>query len=358
MNFPQHAPRGRGSHINPPNRFESLHVEADWEQLEEDDDALQAAHPATRYLPDDSRGIVSENHSPDVPFTYSVNPYRGCAHGCAYCYARPTHEYLGLNAGLDFETTILVKHEAPALLRAFLSRPGWTAEPIVFSGVTDCYQPVERQLRLTRQCLEVAWEARQPVGIVTKNALVLRDLDLLARLAAHRLVHVNLSITTLDAGLARSLEPRTSQPAARLRAVRTLAEAGVPVRVMVAPIIPGLTDSELPSILAASAEAGARSAGYVMLRLPLTVRPVFLEWLQRTRPDSRQRIENAIRSVRGGELSSARWGERLVGAGARADQIETIFRTFKRKYRLDDKLAEYDRGLFRPPSNGGQMRLF
>lgn len=359
MDLHQPAPRGRGSNLNPPNRFETSHLEADWEHVEGDADfAAQAVHPATRYLPDESRGIVSENHSPDVPFTFSVNPYRGCTHGCAYCYARPTHEYLGLNAGLDFETTILVKYDAPALLRAYLGRPRWAAEPIVFSGVTDCYQPIERKLRLTRQCLEVASETRQPVGIITKNALVVRDLDLLARMAALRLVHVNLSITTLDATLARSLEPRTSQPAARLRAVRELSAAGVPVRVMVAPIIPGLTDSELPSILAAAAEAGAKSAGYVMLRLPLTVRPVFLEWLERTRPDSRQRIESAIRSVRGGELSSAKFGERLVGAGPRAGQIETMFHTFKRKYGLDGKLPEYDRSLFRPPAESGQMRLF
>jgi DNA repair photolyase len=360
MNVERHAPKGRGSHINPPNRFEKRYVEADWEQVEGDEDfASDAAHPATRYLPDDSRGIVSENHSPDVPFTYSVNPYRGCSHGCAYCYARPTHEYLGLNAGLDFETTILVKHDAPNLLRAYLGRAGWSAEPIVFSGVTDCYQPIERQLRLTRQCLEVAWEARQPIGIITKNALVVRDLDLLATLATHRLAHVNLSITTLDASLARSLEPRTSSPAARLRAVRALSAAGVPVRVMVAPIIPGLTDSELPSILAVSAEAGARSAGYVMLRLPLTVQPVFLEWLERTRPDSRQRIENAIRSVRGGDLSSSRFGERLVGAGPRAEQIEKMFRAFAQKHGLDGRLPEYDRSLFQPPqADSGQMRLF
>jgi DNA repair photolyase len=354
------SPKGRGSHINPANRFDAVHVEDDWEHFDGDADFLADANgPAVEYLPDASQTIVAENHSPDIPFRFSVNPYRGCAHGCSYCYARPTHEYLGLNAGLDFETKILVKHAAPALLRAFLARPSWQPEPITFSGVTDCYQPAEREFRLTRQCLEVAWEARQPIGIITKNALVARDLDILGPMAAARLVHVYLSVTTLDAELGRTMEPRTSTPAARLRAVRALTAAGVPTGVMAAPVIPGLNDSEIPSILAAAAEAGARSAGYVMLRLPLTVKPVFLEWLQRTRPDSRERIENAIRSVREGKLNSAEFGERLCGTGLLAEQIEQVFRTFKKKHGLDGKLPAYDCGQFRsPPSVSGQLRLF
>ena len=268
--------KGRGSQIDPPNRFGGpVHV-LELDDVEHDEDYLAGlANRRTEYLPDRSRTIVAENKSPDVGFRYSMNPYRGCSHGCSYCYARPTHEYLGLNAGLDFETKILVKEDAPELFRAFLSRSKWVPEPIVMSGVTDCYQPAERRYRLTRRLLEVAAEFRQPIGIITKNALALRDLDILGAMAGDGLVHVNVSITTLDAELARSMEPRTSVPAARLRAVEALAESGVPVRVLVAPIIPGLNDSEVPAILAAAREAGARSAGYTMLRLPLTVAPSF-----------------------------------------------------------------------------------
>lgn len=237
MEARRRVPKGRGSHINPPNRFETVRVEADLEHFEGDSEFLaDTGQPIPEYLSDDSRTVVTENRSPDIPFRFSVNPYRGCAHGCSYCYARPYHEYLGLNAGLDFETKILVKHDAPTLLRAFLARPSWQPEPIVLSGVTDCYQPAEGEFRLTRQCLEVAWEARQPIGIITKNALVVRDLDILQPMAAARLVHVNISVTTMDAALGRIMEPRTSNPAARLRAIRMLADAGVPVRVMVRPL--------------------------------------------------------------------------------------------------------------------------
>ncbi|HEX3657738.1 MAG TPA: PA0069 family radical SAM protein [Pirellulales bacterium] len=360
MNSEKRSPKARGSHINPANRFEAVHVEDDWEHFDGDAEFLADANrPPVEYLPDASQTIVSENDSPDVPFRYSVNPYRGCAHGCSYCYARPGHEYLGLNAGLDFETKILVKHDAPALLRAFLARPAWRPEPITFSGVTDCFQPAEREFRLTRGCLEVAWEARQPISIVTKNALVCRDLDILGPMAAARLVHVNISVTTLDAELGRVMEPRTSTPAARLRAIRALTAAGVPTRVMVAPVIPALTDSEMPSILAAAAEAGAQGAGFVVLRLPLTVKPVFLEWLERTHPDKRQRVENAIRSVRGGALNSPEFGQRMRGNGPLADQIKQVFRTFTRKHGLDGKLPEYDCQSFRPPTAAaGQLRLF
>jgi DNA repair photolyase len=231
--------KGRGAHINPPNRFESVHVESDFEQVEHDEEFFDGlSRPKTIYLPDKSKSIVSQNDSPDVPFRFSITPYRGCSHGCAYCYARPGHETLGMNAGLDFETRILVKHDAPGLLRRELGADTWRAEPITLSGVTDCYQPAEREFRLTRGCLEVMLEARQPLCIITKNALVTRDLDLLAPLAAQNLVHVHLSVTTLDDNLARSMEPRTATPRARLRAISELAGAGVPVGVMTAPIIP------------------------------------------------------------------------------------------------------------------------
>jgi DNA repair photolyase len=360
MDTDKQGPKGRGSHIKPANRFEAVRVEDDWEHVDGDEDFLAAVdRPPTEYLPDASQTIVAENDSPDVAFRYSVNPYRGCAHGCSYCYARPTHEYLGLNAGLDFETKVLVKYDAPKLLRAFLARPAWHCEPITFSGVTDCYQPAEREFRLTRGCLEMAWEARQPIAIITKNALVTRDIDLLQLLAANRLAHVYISLTTLDTELARTMEPRTSTPAARLRAIRTLAAAGIPVGVMIAPVIPALNDNEIPSLLAAAAEAGANRAGYVLLRLPLTVRPVFLEWLERTRPDSRARIENAVRSVRGGALYKSDFASRQKGSGLMAEQIGKVFRTFAKKHRLDGKLPAYDCEQFRPPAgDSGQLRLF
>jgi DNA repair photolyase len=294
-----------------------------------------------------------------VFFRYSVNPYRGCQHGCAYCYARPTHEYLGFSAGLDFETRIIVKHDAPELLRDFLSRPSWQPEEIVFSGVTDCYQPAERQFRLTRQCLAVALECRQPIGIVTKNALVVRDLDLLREMASLGLVQVNVSVTTLDAELARVMEPRTSIPAARLRAMQALSGAGVPVRVLVAPVIPGLNDPEIPAILEAAQAAGARSAAYVLLRLPLTVEPVFLQWLDRTQPLKAARVRQHIRATRAGKLSDSQWGRRMVGSGPVADQIKKMFRVFVKKLKLDAGLPPLNFSLFRPPTpHSGQLRLF
>ena len=354
------AAKGRGANVNPPNRFLATHTEADYEHVEFDDEFLDGLeNPATEYLPDASQSIISENDSPDVPFRYSLNPYRGCMHGCSYCYARPTHEYLGLSAGLDFETKVMVKHQAATLFREYLARPAWKPESITVSGVTDCYQPAERRFRLTRSCLEVALETGQPLGIITKNALVLRDLDLLRQMAARRLVHVNLSVTTLDAELGRSMEPRTSTPQARLRAIRTLAEAGVPVRVMVAPVVPGLTDLEIPSILQAASEAGAQGAGYVLLRLPLSVKPVFLEWLERTQPLKSQKVEAAIRSTRGGELSDGKVGSRMSGKGPLAEQIGQLFRTFARKHHLDGPLPAYDFDSFlAPASASGQMRLF
>ncbi len=349
-----------GSAINPSNRFETVHRELDLEQLEWDREYRHGLeNRAIEYLPDHSRSILAENHSPDIPFRYSVNPYRGCAHGCSYCYARPTHEYLGLSAGLDFETRIFVKHDAPALLREFLERPKWRPEPINFSGVTDCYQPAEREFRLTRQCLEVALEFRQPVTIVTKNALIVRDLDLLSAMGEQRLVSVFVSVTTLDAELARAMEPRTSIPSARLRAISMLARAGVPVGAMTAPVIPGLNDSELPALLKAASEAGARTASYVMLRLPLTVEPVFLEWLERTQPLRRDRVESRIRQTRDGQLSQSQFGQRMRGTGEIAEQIRSVFRLFARKYDLDGRLPPLDCDSFRRPTGGvTQLKLF
>jgi DNA repair photolyase len=354
------SPHGRGSHINPPNRFGGLHYEADLEQVEHDEEYLASLeNPRTEYLPDHSRSIVSENDSPDIKFRYSINPYRGCSHGCAYCYARPYHEYLGLNAGLDFETKIFVKEDAPELFREFLGRDQWVPEAVALSGVTDCYQPVERRYRVTRGCLEVAVEARQPMTLITKNALVTRDLDLLQNLAAEKLVHVTISITTLDPALARSLEPRTSIPTARLRAIKELSTAGVPVRVLIAPIIPGLTDSEIPALLEAAKEAGAWHAGYTMLRLPLTVAPVFREWLERERPDHLERVEGRVRSVRGGKMNVSEFGTRMRGTGEMADQTSRMFHLFRKRFGLENELPPYDCTRFRAPlPTRGQLRLF
>jgi DNA repair photolyase len=349
-----------GSMIDPPNRFEKTHREPDYEHLEWDQEFLsQVGERRVEYLTDDSKSIVSENNSPDIPFRYSLNPYRGCLHGCSYCYARNSHEYLGFNAGLDFETKIVVKHDAAILFREFLSNDSWVPEEVVFSGVTDCYQPAERQFRLTRQCLEVALECRLPVGIVTKNALVVRDLDILREMASLRLVHVNVSITTLDAELARLMEPRTSIPSARLRAVQMLSQAGIPTRVMVAPIIPGLNDSEIPAILKAAKESGAQGAAYVLLRLPLTVEPVFREWLSRSQPLKAEKVERMIRETRGGQLSNSEWGKRMVGTGEIAEQVRNLFQVFKQKFGLDGKLPEQNFNQFRPAvPRSGQLRLF
>ena len=349
-----------GSQIDPPNRFDTVQIERDCEHLAWDEEYLRALkHRRVKYFEDMSETIISENDSPDIPFRYSLNPYRGCAHGCSYCYARPSHEYLGLNAGLDFETLILVKRSAPRLLRGWLSRSSWDAQTIVLSGVTDSYQPAERQFRISRQCLEVACEFRQPISIVTKNALVTRDIDLLAEMAQHRIIHVAVSLTTLDSKLSQVMEPRTSTPQARLRTIRQLNAAGIPTQVMVAPVIPGLNDMEIPAILQAASESGARAANYILLRLPLTVKPVFLEWLERSHPTKSEMVESRIRETHSGELNDAQFGRRMRGAGVLADQIGQSFRVFARKFGLDGKLPAMDRTSFRVvQDDAGQLRLF
>jgi DNA repair photolyase len=271
--------QGRGSASNPVNRFEKLHFEADPDTEPE----VQSA-PGTQFLRDKTVSILSHNDSPDVGFDTSINPYRGCEHGCIYCYARPTHEFLGLSAGLDFESKILIKEEAPALLRQALSSPKWKPRVIAMSGVTDCYQPIERRLKLTRGCLEVLAECRQPVCIITKNFLVTRDSDLLQELARHQAVCVTISVTTLEADLARVMEPRTSMPKQRLAAITALARAGVPVGVNVAPVIPGLTDHEILRIIQAATGAGAQFAGYTVVRLPYAVKDLFEQWLANHAP--------------------------------------------------------------------------
>jgi DNA repair photolyase len=354
--------RGRGAAENPPNRFERTWHEVDPEALNDDPEAGGPARPPTQFVPDKSRSIVATNDSPDIPFDASLNPYRGCEHGCAYCFARPTHEYLGLSAGLDFETTILVKHDAPELLRRALGSPRWRPTALALSGVTDAYQPAERRLRITRRCLEVLAEFRNPVTVVTKNALVTRDVDLFGDLASLGAAAVFVSVTTLDAGLARRLEPRTSPPSRRLEAVGVLAAAGVPTGVMVAPVIPGLNDHEIPAILAAAARAGARHAGYVPLRLPGAVGPLFEAWLDRHEPGRKAKILGRIRALRGGKLNEVRFGARMRGKGPLAAAIDSVFQTSCRREGLNAEKLTLSTDAFRRPEpaggSGRQLRLF
>jgi DNA repair photolyase len=342
--------RGRGAASNPTNRFELIHYERDATAPEEDSPA-----PATRFYRDRSRSILAHNDSPDVGFETSVNPYRGCEHACAYCYARPTHEYLGFSAGLDFETKIMVKEDAPVLLRKELASAKWRPRLVAISGVTDPYQPVERRLGLTRRCLEVFAEFRNPVGVVTKNHLIGRDVDLLAELARHRAAAAFLSITTLDAELARRMEPRASSPSGRLAAIEELTRAGVPVGVLTAPVIPGLTDHELPAILAAAAKAGACCAAYVLLRLPHGVGPLFEEWLGQHYPDRRDKVLSRLREMRGGAISDARFGSRMRGQGVLAEQIAALFRLGCRRAGLDTQFPTLSTAAFRRP--GGTQKL-
>ncbi len=346
--------KGRGSADNPHNRFEIYRFERDPDSIDPDD---EEPAPTTEFIADSSRSIIATNDSPDVGFDASINPYRGCEHGCAYCYARPSHEFLGYSAGLDFETKILIKKEAPALLRKALMKPSWEPKTLAISGVTDAYQPVERRLKLTRGCLEVLAEFRNPVGIITKNKLVARDADVLADLATCQASNVALSITTLDQGLARALEPRASTPNARLDAIATLRQAGVPVGVMVAPIIPGLNDHEVPRILEAAAEAGAQFAGFTLIRLPLGVADLFTEWLDRHAPLAREKILGRIRSIREGKLNESQFGLRMGGAGPFAELIVTLFKTTASRLGLSTHFPPLSTASFRRPGEN-QMFLF
>jgi DNA repair photolyase len=353
------AIRGRGTAENPPNRFETLAYveEADWlDELGEDPDAEAPSRPRTLYLRDPSRSALSHNKSPDLGFDVSLNPYRGCEHGCVYCYARPTHEYLGFSAGLDFETRILVKDQIAKLLRKELAARKWRPRLISLSGVTDPYQPVERRVRLTRQCLRVLADFRNPVGIVTKNARVTRDIDILQELASWQAARVLISITTLDSRLHRLMEPRTPSPQQRLKAVQSLADAGVPVGVIVAPIIPGLNDHEIPRILEAAGDSGAQGAAHVVLRLPYGVKDLFEAWLKRHFPDRATKVLNRVRSMRGGQLNDSRFSTRMKGEGFFADEVHSLFEIARRRAKIG-QLPELSSKAFRPPG-GNQMDLF
>lgn len=343
-------PKGRGAAANPANRFDPLALE---ELTEVDVEPVPGSAPRTRVFRDASRTLITTNRSPDVGFSASLNPYRGCEHGCAYCYARPTHEYLGLSAGLDFETQLFAKTDAPRLLRETFLRPRWKPTVLGMSGVTDPYQPVERGLRITRGCLEVLAEFRNPVAVITKNHLVTRDTDLLAELAAVDAGTVFVSITTLDESLRGDLEPRTSTAARRLDAIRRLSDAGVPTGVLVGPVIPGLTESELPDILRAAAEAGATQSSYIVLRLPYGVADLFSEWLERHVPLRKERVLNRVRSLRGGRLNDPRFGSRMRGEGVFAGEIRALYDIGVRRAGLAGRRFDLNRNAFRRP--GAQL---
>jgi DNA repair photolyase len=351
---------GRGAVRDLPNRFEKLAFDLDPDVVQaptDDGEGDTLPNPRTIFFDDQSESIIVKNSSPDIGFEAGINPYRGCEHGCAYCYARPYHEYLGFSAGLDFETKIVVKRRAGELLRQEFSRPKYEPQVLAMSGVTDCYQPAERHLRITRACLEVFAEFRHPVSIVTKNFLVTRDIDLLKELATYDAAHVFISITTLNADLAAKMEPRASRPSHRLRAIEMLAKAGVPVGVMTAPIIPGLNDREIPAVLESARAAGATEAGYTMLRLPYGVKDVFTEWLKANFPEKLERILGGIRDVRGGKLNVSDFATRMRGEGPYAEQIRQMFHVFRERLGFNAKMAPLRTEHFRKPGEKQMMLL-
>lgn len=354
MRFPVPASepiKGRGASNNPTNRFEKIAYEREIDWNPEEDVSSR-----TQILQDTTQTIIVYNNSPDVGFDAGINVYRGCEHGCAYCFARPTHEYLGFSAGLDFETKIVVKMDAPELLRKELSSKKWKPQVLAMSGVTDCYQPLERKMGLTRRCLEVLAEFRNPVCIITKNFLVTRDVDLLSELAKYNAAVVNISITTLDSTLQPKLEPRAASPRARLEAIRILSEAGVNVGVLMAPIIPGLTDHEIVNVVSEAVKAGARFAGYVPLRLPFAVKNIFEGWLAQHFPDRKDKVLNRVRAMRDGKLNDPNFGSRMRGSGIFADQIGQMFHVACRKAGLPDERSSLSTEHFRRPG-GLQLDL-
>lgn len=355
----------RGAGINPGNRFESvrLHVlgeeiDRQWIEQQSEDGSTQKVERQV-FLDRTQRIINHVSPTSDVPFDWTLNPYRGCEHGCIYCFARPYHEYLGFSCGLDFETKLMAKPDAPNLLRQELASPRWKPEPIVMSAITDIYQPIEHKMRIARQCLEVMADCGQPVSTMTKSALVLRDMDLWSKLAEMNAGRVTITLVTLDSDLAQKLEPRASSPAGRLRAIRELTAAGIPVSVNIAPIIPGLTDVELPRILEAVSEAGARRAAWVLLRLPYQLRDLFLDWMKRClHPDRAKKVESLLRQARGGKLYEASFPDRRRGRGPLVEQIAQTFDIFTRKYGLNRDIRPLSTAHFRRPQANGQLSLF
>ena len=355
MNLPGEI-KGRGSRSNPTNRFTTLEVGFDPEFMDGNEQFEDYGSPNTTFLKDSSATIISTNSSPDVGFDASINPYRGCEHGCSYCYARPTHEYFGFSTGLDFETKILVKENAATLLKKELSKKSWAPQVVALSGVTDAYQPVERRLRITRSCIEVLSDHMNPLTIITKNALVTRDIDLLIPMAQQNACKIAISVTTLDEKLSGDLEPRASRPTARLEAIKRISDAGIPCGVLIAPVIPGLTEFEIPNILQGAADAGAQFAGYTVLRLPLGVGPIFDEWLINHRPGYREKIMNRLKSLRNGKVNSSKFGERMKSKGNFADEIRFLFQTGLKKSKLSHAWPKLSTEHFKREPN--QLELF
>lgn len=346
--------RGRSATLSPDARH------LDWQRRPEDDGWTEPEQraPQTHVIEEQARTLISRNDSPDLAFRQSVNPYRGCEHGCIYCYARPTHAWQDLSPGLDFETRLFAKVNAVQVLRSELARPGYVPDCIMLAGNTDAWQPVERQYRLTRGILELLAECGHPVAIVSKSALIERDIDVLQRLAQLQAVHVHISLDTLDAGLARRMDPRAASPQRRLQTVRALREAGIPVGVLVAPVIPWLTDHELESTLTAAHEAGASSAAWVMLRLPLELKELFADWLQVNYPDKAAHVLSMVSDMHGGALYASEFGQRMRGSGAFADMIRQRFELCCRRLGLSRQRPVLSAAAFRPPAPDGQLSLF
>lgn len=346
--------KGRGAQYNPKNRFlENKYVQEDKEGI----DDWEQEERKTEYIYENSKTIVNQVKSPDVGMMYSLNPYQGCEHGCIYCYARNTHEYWGYSAGVDFESRIVVKKDAPKLLRKFFNNKKWIPVPISLSGNTDCYQPIERKMKLTRQLLEICLEYRNPVGMITKNALVLRDLDLLQELAAKNLVCVYTSITSVDESLRMLLEPRTSTYKRRLSILQTLSAKGIPTGIMNAPLIPGLNDTHIHDTLKAASEAGAQWAGYTIVRLNGAIGEIFKDWLYKTFPERAEKVWHKIEDCHGGAVNDSRFGTRMKGEGKIADIIRQQFQLYCRKFNLNKIKFEFNISEFRR-NNNGQLELF
>lgn len=346
--------KGRGADDNPANRYNQIYIEED-----ESDESVLQKKTKTKYLKDHSKTIIAYNSSPDIGFNASINPYRGCEHGCIYCYARPTHEYLGFSAGLDFESRILIKENAADLLKEELQSPKWKPQVLAISGVTDPYQPVEKKMEITRKCLKVLAEFRNPVMIISKNYLITRDIDILKNLAQYHAARVCVTITTLDKNLVQVMEPRTSRPERRLQAVKMLSDAGIPVGVSVAPVIPGLNDEEIPQIIERAVKAGAQFAFYVPIRLPLVVAPLFEEWLTKYFPERKNKVLNKIRSLRNGKLNDSRFGNRFSASGAYADQLRTMFDMACKKAKMKNEWEPLSTLAFhRPYDKNRQFNLF
>ncbi|MGH6956957.1 MAG: PA0069 family radical SAM protein [Caulobacteraceae bacterium] len=357
MSAPLPAPRGRGAQSNATGRFESLARETFDDGWTSEDEA--PAPLRTEVTAERAKTIIARNNSPDVDFDRSINPYRGCEHGCIYCYARPSHAYVGLSPGLDFESRIFFKPEAGALLARELSKRGYAPAPIHIGGNTDPYQPQERRLRVTRQVIQTLQRFGHPFSIITKSALILRDIDLIGPMGRAGLARAAVSVTTLDRALARAMEPRAATPERRIGAIRGLAEAGVPTSVMFAPVIPGLNDHELEAVLERAAEAGASGAGYVVLRLPLEIKDLFSEWLEAARPERAGKVMSLVRQMRGGRDYDPRWSERMKGDGPIAELIAARFVAARRRFGLDRPRPRLDLSQFRvPPKDDGQLQLF